>query len=40
MPIVSYDLEQRVGRFKDQRWLLDAIIRLVGPNSTRAGCTI
>ncbi len=31
MPIVSYDLEQRVGRFKDQRWLLDAIIRLVGP---------
>ncbi len=31
MPIVSYDLQRRVDRFRDQRWLLDAVIRLIGP---------
>jgi hypothetical protein len=31
MPITPYDLQRRVTRFKDQRWLLDAVIQLVGP---------
>ena len=31
MPITSYDLQRRVARFKDQRWLLDAVIKMVGP---------
>ena len=31
MPSVPYDLQRRVGRFRDQRWLLDAVVRLVGP---------
>lgn len=31
MPITPYDLQRRVGRFRDQRWLLDAVIRLLGP---------
>ncbi len=31
MPITSYDLQRRVGRFRDQRWLLDAVIKLIGP---------
>ncbi len=31
MPSVPFDLQQRVGRFRDQRWLLDAVVRLIGP---------
>lgn len=31
MPSVPYTLQRRVGRFRDQRWLLDAVIKLVGP---------
>ncbi len=31
MPITSYDLQRRVARFRDQRWLLDAVIKLIGP---------
>ncbi len=31
MPITPYDLQRRVTRFCDQRWLLDAVIRLIGP---------
>ncbi len=31
MPITSYDLQKRVARFRDQRWLLDAVIKLIGP---------
>ena len=31
MPSVSFEIQRRVGRFKDQRWLLDAIIKLIGP---------
>ncbi len=31
MATISYDLQRRVARFRDQRWLLDAVIRLVGP---------
>ena len=31
MPITPYDLQRRVSRFRDQRWLLDAVIKLIGP---------
>ncbi len=31
MPTTPHDLQKRVGRFRDQRWLLDAVVRLVGP---------
>jgi len=31
MPITPYTLQRRVARFRDQRWLLDAVIKLVGP---------
>jgi len=31
MPITPYDLQRRVARFRDQRWLLDAVIKLIGP---------
>lgn len=31
MPITPYDLQRRVTRFKDQRWLLDSVIKLIGP---------
>ena len=31
MPITPYDLQRRVARFKEQRWLLDAVVRLIGP---------
>ena len=31
MPITSYDLQRRAARFRDQRWLLDAVIKLIGP---------
>ncbi len=31
MPITPYDLQRRVSRFRDQRWLLDAVVKLIGP---------
>ena len=31
MPITPYTLQRRVARFRDQRWLLDVIIKLIGP---------
>lgn len=31
MPSVPYTQQRRVGRFRDQRWLLDAVIKLIGP---------
>ncbi len=31
MPITPYDLQRRVARFRDQRWLLDAMVKLIGP---------
>ncbi len=31
MPITSHDSQRRVPRFREQRWLLDAVIKLVGP---------
>ena len=31
MPITPYDLQGRVPRFRDQHWLLDAVIKLIGP---------
>ncbi len=31
MPSVAYDIQRRVGRFRDQRWLLDKVIELLGP---------
>ena len=31
MPTTSYDLQRRVPRFRDQRWLLDAVVNLLGP---------
>ena len=35
MPINSFDVAQRSGRFTDQRWLLDAVISLIGPEWDR-----
>ena len=31
MPSVSHALQGRVTRFRDQRWLLDAVVKLIGP---------
>lgn len=31
MPILPYAVEKRSARFADQRWLLDAVIKLIGP---------
>ncbi len=31
MPIVPVAVQQRSTRFADQRWLLDAVIKLIGP---------
>ena len=31
MPTTPYDLQRRVERFRDQRWLLDKIIEIAGP---------
>lgn len=31
MPSVPYTHQARVGRFRDQRWLLDSVIRVLGP---------
>ena len=31
MPVTPYTLQKRVARFRDQRWLLDAIVKLIGP---------
>jgi alpha-beta hydrolase superfamily lysophospholipase len=31
MPSVPFTQQRRVGRFRDQRWLLDAVIKLIGP---------
>ena len=31
MPITSHDSQRRVPRFREQRWLLDAVIKLAGP---------
>ncbi len=31
MPSVPFTTQRRVERFRDQRWLLDAVVRLVGP---------
>ena len=31
MPTVSYATQRRVDRFRDQRWLLDAVVKLIGP---------
>lgn len=31
MPTTPYTLQRRVDRFRDQRWLLDKVIELVGP---------
>ena len=31
MPITSFDLQRRDTRFREQRWLLDAVIRHTGP---------
>ena len=31
MSITSHDSQRQVSRFRDQRWLLDAVIKLVGP---------
>ena len=31
MPITSHDSQRQVPRFRDQPWLLDAVIKLVGP---------
>lgn len=31
MPILPYAVEKRSARFADQKWLLDAIIKLIGP---------
>ncbi len=30
MPSIPYDLQRRVAPFRDQRWLLDVVIRLAG----------
>lgn len=31
MPSVPYTTQRRVARFRDQRWLLDAVIQVIGP---------
>ena len=31
MPTVPYTTQRRVERFRDQRWLLDAVVQLLGP---------
>ena len=31
MPTTPYDLQRRVERFQEQRWLLDKVIELAGP---------
>ena len=31
MPTLSHDLQRRETRFREQRWLLDAVIKMVGP---------
>ncbi len=31
MPTTPYTLQRRVGRFRDQRWLIDKVIEMVGP---------
>ena len=31
MPTLSHDLQRRESRFREQRWLLDAVIKMVGP---------
>ena len=31
MPSVPCDVQQRASRFRDQRWLLDAVVKLIGP---------
>ena len=31
MAITPYDLQRRVSRFREQRWLLDAVVKLIGP---------
>ena len=31
MPTIPYDMQRKSARFSDQRWLLDAVIRLNGP---------
>lgn len=31
MPTTSYDLQRRVPRFREQRWLLDKVIEVAGP---------
>lgn len=31
MPILPYAVEKRSARFADQKWLLDAVIKLIGP---------
>ena len=36
MPSVSHTLQRRVARFRDQRWLLDAAVRLLGPEFDQA----
>ena len=36
MPTESYDSQRRVARFRDQRWLLDAVIQVIGPEFDQA----
>ncbi len=31
MPITSHDSQRRIPRFREQRWLLDAVIKVAGP---------
>ena len=31
MPTLSHDFQRREDRFREQRWLLDAVIKMVGP---------
>ena len=40
MPIAPYSVQARSKRFSSQRWLFDAVIKLIGPNGIRAALPI
>ena len=36
MPNVPFTTQRRVGRFRDQRWLIDRVIEVIGPEFDQA----